>query len=159
MTTALAAKTRRPAISLTIEDHIIHLSAYQTPGLTDMWSDCCVANDGSIVRVNLTRGGTGFNQNFQYTRITDPSVAGQWSSVTTFSGGSANMFQDGGCAVSNNGGTLHAFAQQGTITNNVLVLTSSPHRASWTGPVALATPPRSALIKRVAPAGKNDVFF
>src|SRR5437899_2683607 len=127
-----------------------------------MWSDCCVANDGSIIRVNVTRGlhgGFGFKDDFQFSRITDPSVGSQWSTVTTFTGGSANMFQDGGCCVSNNAGTLRAFAQQGTGTNNVLVWTSTNNGVSWTGPVAVATPPGGALMKGVASAGNNDMFF
>ena len=111
MQNALAAHTRRPAFTVTIEDHTNHLTAYQAPGLLDMWSDVCVANDGSIVRVNLTRGaGGGFSNTFQFTRITDPSVAAQWTSVTAFPGGSGVMFQDGGCCVSNNAGVLRAFA-------------------------------------------------
>src|SRR4051812_4512452 len=118
MQNALAAYTRRPAVSLTIEDHTNHLLSYQTPGLTDMWSDVCLANDGSVIRVNLTRGSS-FSQNFQYSRITDPSVGSQWSAVTTFPGGSGNMFADGGCCVSNNAGTLRAFAQRGTGGNNI----------------------------------------
>ncbi|HVU70227.1 MAG TPA: hypothetical protein VHD63_24065 [Ktedonobacteraceae bacterium] len=159
LTTALAGSTRRPALSLTIEDHTIHLSPFQTPGLSDRWSDCCVASDGSLVYVSLTRGGTGFDQDFQYTRITDPSIASQWSTLTTFSGGSDTMFQDGCCCISNNGGTLRAFAQQGTISNNVLVWTSTTNGASWTGPVAIMTPPGGALMKGIASAGNNDVFF
>ncbi len=159
MQNALASLTRRPAVGLTIEDHTVHLSAYQTPGLADMWSDCCVASDGSIVRVNLTRGGTGFASSFQYARITDPSIASQWSSVTTFSGGSGNMFQDGGCAVSNNGGTIRAFAQQGTGGNALYCWTSANNGASWSGPVTVASPPGSALAKGIGSAGNNDVFF
>lgn len=159
MQTALAAKTRRPAVSLTIEDHTVHLSAYQTPGLTDMWSDCCIASDGSIVRVNVTRGGFGFTSNFQFSRITDPSTGSQWSTVTTFTGGSGNMFQDGGCCVSNNGGTLRAFAQQGTGGNAIFVWTSTNNGLSWTGPVTVVSPTGGALTKGIASAGNNDVFF
>ncbi len=157
MHTALAALTRRPAITLTIEDHITHLSPYQSPGLTDMWSDACIANDGSIVRVNVTRGS--FASNFQYARITDPSIAAQWSTVTTFSGGSGNTFQDGGCAVSNNGGTLRAFAQQGTGGNALWCWTSTNNGASWSGPVTVLSPPGGALTRGIGSAGNNDVFF
>jgi len=159
MTTALASKTRRPSVGLTIEDHIVHLSAYQSPGLSDQWSDCCIASDGSIIRVSVTRGGFGFTSSFQWTRITDPSVAGQWTTLSTFSGGSANMFQDGGCAVSNNGGTLRAFAQQGTGGNALFVWTSTNNGVSWTGPVTVLSPPGGALTKGIASAGNNDVFF
>lgn len=159
MTSALAAKTRRPAVGLTIEDHTIHLSAYQTPGLTDNWSDCCVANDGSIIRVNVSHSSFGFTSNFQYSRITDPSIAAQWASVTTFSGGSGNMFESGLCAVSNNGGTLHAFAERGTGGTDLYCWTSTNNGATWTGPVSVLIPPGGALLKGIGSAGNNDVFF
>lgn len=159
MQTALASKTRRPAVGLTIEDHTVHLSAYQAPGLSDQWSDCCIASDGSIIRVNVTRAGFGFTSNFQYARITDPSVAGQWSSVTTFAGGSGNIYEDGGCCVSNNSGTLRAFAQQGTGGNALWCWTSTNNGVSWTGPTTVESPPGGAATKGIASAGNNDVFF
>lgn len=159
MQAALASLTRRPAIELTIEDHTVHLSAWQTLGLADQWSDVCIASDGSIIRVNITRGGLGFTSNFQWARITDPSVAGQWSTVTTFTGGSGNISQDGGCAVSNNAGTLRAFAQQGTGGNALWVWTSTNNGATWTGPVTVLSPAGGALTKGIASAGNNDVFF
>lgn len=146
-------------MGLTIEDHTVHLSAYQTPGLTDMWSDCCIANDGSIIRVNVTRGGFGFTSSFQFARITDPSVGSQWSTMTTFTGGSGNIFQDGGCCVSNNVGTLRAFAQQGTGGNALFVWTSTDNGISWVGPVTVVSPAGGALTKGIASAGNNDVFF
>lgn len=159
MQNALAAHTRRPSVGLTIEDHTIHLSTYQVPGLADQWSDCCLANDGSILRVNLTRGSFGFTSNFQFSRITDPSLASQWSTVTTFPGGAGNMFQDGGCAISNNAGTLRAFAQQGTGGNALFVWTSANNGSTWTGPVTVLSPPGNALSKGIGSAGNNDVFF
>src|SRR5437879_1150842 len=115
LTTALNATTRRPSIQLTAEDHILHYSSYQTPGTADAWNDACIAPDGSIIRVRVSRGGNAFQQSFQYQRITDPSMASQWSSWTTFGSSSSNMFQDGGCAVSYNAaaGEIRAFAQQG----------------------------------------------
>lgn len=159
--TALQARTRHPAVILTIEDHTNHLLPYQTPGLPDQWSDACVADDGSIVRVYLTHpaGPDTFAQHFQYTRITDPSQAAQWTTVTTFTGGKANMFQDGGCCISNNHGTLRAFAQQGSGGNALFCWTSTDHGASWSGPVAVVSPPGNALTKGIASAGNDDVFF
>jgi hypothetical protein len=35
LTTALNALTRRPAVTLTAEDHILHYSSYQAPGAAD----------------------------------------------------------------------------------------------------------------------------
>jgi hypothetical protein len=159
MQTALASRTRRPAIGVTIEDHTNHLSSYQAPGLTDAWSDICIANDGSILRVYLAGAAGSFSSSFQFTRITDPASASQWSTVTTFSGGSANIWHDGGCCISNNGGTIRAFAQQGTGGNAIFCWTSTTSGASWTGPVTVVSPPGSALIKGIASAGNNDVFF
>ncbi|HEY0756884.1 MAG TPA: hypothetical protein VGD98_23225 [Ktedonobacteraceae bacterium] len=159
MSAALAAYTRRPAIGLTIEDHIIHLSAYQAPGLSDSWSDCCIASDGSIIRVYLNGTSGSFTASFQYSRISDPSNAGQWSSLTTLSGGSTNMWRDGSCCVSNNSGTLRAFAQQGTGGNALRVWNSTNNGISWTGPVSIVSPPGASLISGLASTGNNEIFY
>ncbi len=156
---ALNSVTRRPSLSLTIEDHVIHYSLYQSPGTADAWNDVCIANDNSIIRVQVTRGGSGFVSNFQVQRITDPSQATQWASWTTLSGSAGLIFQDGGCAVSNSGGTLFAFAQRGTGGNNLWAWTSTNNGVSWTGPVSVLTPPGGALLKGLGSAGNNDVFF
>jgi hypothetical protein len=155
---ALNAATRSPALTLTVEDHVIHYAPYQT-GSTDAWNDGCIASDNSIIRVQLTRGGSGFVSNFQVQRITDPSQATQWSSWTTLPGSTSLMFQDGGCAVSNSAGTLRAFAQRGTGGNNLWAWTSTNSGVSWSGPVSVLTPPGGALLKGVTSAGNNDVFF
>lgn len=156
---ALNNVTRRPAITLTIEDHVIHYSPYQAPGTADAWNDACIAGDNSIVRVQVTRGGSGFTSNALVQRITDPTQAAQWSSWTTLPGSAGAMFQDGGCAISNSGGTLCAFAQRGTGGNDLWVWTSTNNGVSWTGPVSVLTPPSSALLKGIGSAGNNDVFF
>ena len=117
LTTAINAQTRRPAITLSAEDHVNHLQQIvTTTGNVDSWSDMCVANDGSIVRVRVTWGGGSldFVQNFQWQRITDPTSSSQWTTWTTFGGASGNIWDDGSCAISNNSGILRAFAQQGT---------------------------------------------
>lgn len=155
---ALNANTRSPALTLTIEDHVIHYAPYQT-GSSDAWNDGCIASDNSIIRVQLTRGGSGFVSNFQVQRITDPSQATQWSTWTTLSGSTGLMFQDGGCAVSNTAGTLRAFAPRGTGGNTLWVWTSTNNGISWSGPVSVLTPPGGALLKGVTSAGNNDVFF
>src|SRR5579884_482437 len=162
LTTALGSLTKRPSIQLTAEDHILHYSQYQTPGTADAWNDACVAADGSIIRVRLTRGGNQFQQSFQYQRIADPSVASQWSTWTTFGSGVNNMFQDGGCAVSYNAaaGEIRAFAQQGTGGNALWYWRSTDNGQTWTtAPVAVLSPPGSALTKGIASCGNNDVFF
>src|SRR5579884_507103 len=162
LTTALGSLTKRPSIQLTAEDHILHYSQYQTPGTADAWNDACVAADGSIIRVRLTRGGNQFQQSFQYQRITDPTVASQWSSWTSFGSGVNNMFQDGGCAVSYNAGAseIRAFAQQGTGGNAIWYWRSTDNGATWTtAPVAVLSPPSSALCKGISSCGNNDVFF
>src|SRR6266704_3573757 len=74
---AVGAATRVPAVACTVEDHIQHFAQYQTPGNADAWNDACVANDGSIVRVQVTRGGSGFVSNFQFQRVTNPATASQ----------------------------------------------------------------------------------
>ncbi len=159
MQSALDAETRRPAIALTIEDHTIHLTPYQSPGLVDQWSDVCLANDGSIVRVNLTRSTFGQTANFQHARITDPAQASQWSTVTTFSGGSGNMLDDGGCAVSNNAGTLRAFATSTAGSPyKLLVWSSTDNGLTWTGPVTIVLPGNVATYG-LGSAGNNDLFL
>ncbi len=69
------------------------------------------------------------------------------------------MFQDGGCAVSNSGGVLTAFAQRGTGGNNLWAWTSSDNGGTWSGPVSVLTPPGGALMKGISSAGNNDVYF
>jgi hypothetical protein len=155
---ALNSVTRSPALTLTIEDHVIHYAPYQTGG-TDAWNDGCIASDNSIIRVQVTRGGSGFVSNFQVQRITDPSQSAQWSAWTTLPGSTSLMFQDGACAVSNSAGTLRAFAQRGTGGNNLWVWSSTNNGVSWSGPVSVLTPPGGALLKGIASAGNNDVFF
>jgi hypothetical protein len=159
LTTAVNAKTRIPSVGITCEDHIQHYSVYQSPAATDRYHDAVAANDGSIVRVSVTRGGTGFDQNFQRQRVTAPGTAGQWTSWTTFTGGSGNCFQDGGCAISNNAGTLRAFVQRGTGGNNLWVWSSTDNGVTWTGPVSVLSPPGGAQCKGIGSAGNNDVFF
>lgn len=159
LTSAVNAVTRRPALTLTIEDHVIHYGAYQTPGTADAWNDACIASDNSIIRVQVTRGGSGLVSNFQVQRITDPSQSAQWATWTTLPGSAGLIFQDGGCAVSNSAGTLRAFAQRITGGNALWVWTSTNNGLSWSGPVSVLTPPASALLKGIASAGNNDVFF
>ena len=157
LTSVLDSTTRRPALTLTVEDHVTHYAPYQTPGTADAFNDVCIASDNSIIRVQVTRNG--FTSNFQVQRITDPTSATQWSSWTTLPGALGTMFQDGGCAVSNSHGTLRAFAQRGTGGNNIFVWTSTNNGGTWTGPVTVLTPPGSALLKGIGSAGNDDIFF
>lgn len=159
LTTALNNVTRVPSFKLTIEDHVIHYASYQTPGAADAWNDACIAGDNSIIRVQVPRGGSGYVSPFQVQRISDPSQMSQWSTWTTLPGSNGLMFQDGGCAVSNSGGVLTAFAQRGTGGNNLWAWTSGDNGATWSGPVSVLTPPGGALIKGIGSAGNNDVFF
>ena len=159
LVSALNNVTRRPALSLTIEDHVIHYRLYQTPGTADAWNDLCIASDQSIIRVQVTRGGSGFVSNFQVQRISDPTQAAQWATWTTLPGSAGLMFQDGGCALSNTGGVLSAFAQRGTGGNTLWVWTSANNGITWTGPVSVLAPPGSALLKGIGSGGNNDVFF
>ncbi len=157
LTAALNSTTRRPSISLTVEDHVSHYAPYQTPGTADALNDACIASDNSIIRVQVTRNG--FTSNFQLQRITDPTNATQWSTWTTLPGASGTVFQDGGCAISNSHGTLRAFAQRGTGGSNIFAWTSINNGVTWTGPVTVLTPPGGALLKGIGSAGNNDVFF
>lgn len=157
LTAALNAQTRRPTLSLTIEDHVLHYIPYQSPGTADAWNDACIASDNSIVRVQVTRNG--FASNGMVQRITDPTQASQWASWTALPGASGKLFQDGGCTVSNSQGTLRAFAQCGTGSSALYVWTSTNNGQTWNGPVSVLTPPGNALIKGIGSAGNNDVFF
>ena len=159
LTTALNNVTRVPAFKLTIEDHVIHYAQYQTPGAADAWNDACIASDNSIIRVQVPRGGSGYVSAFQAQRITDPSQSSQWTSWANLPGSSGLMFQDGGCAVSNSGGVLMAFAQRGTGGNSLWAWTSPDNGVTWLGPTSVVAPPGGALIKGIGSAGNNDVFF
>ncbi len=156
---ALKATTFPPSLQLLVEDHVVHYALYQTPGVADAWNDACIAADNSIVRVQVTRGGSGFVSNFQVQRITDPTQAAQWTTWTTLPGSSGLMFQDGGCAVVNAAGVLQAFAQRGTGGNDLWCWTSTNNGVSWSGPVSVLVPPGGALLKGISSAGNNDVFF
>ncbi|HEV7235943.1 MAG TPA: hypothetical protein VGN15_07170, partial [Ktedonobacteraceae bacterium] len=69
------------------------------------------------------------------------------------------MFEDAGCAVSNSGGTLRAFAQRGTGGNQLWTWSSSDNGQTWSGPSVVVAPPGGALIKGMGSAGNNDIFF
>jgi hypothetical protein len=156
---ALNSVTRRPALTLTVEDHTPHYATYQTPGTADSWNDVCVASDNSIIRVQLTPGGSGLTSNFQVQRITDPTQAAQWASWSTLSGGAGNMFLEGECAVANSGGTLYAFAQRGMGGNNLWSWVSTTNGQTWSGPTTVLSPAGGALLNGIGSAGNNDVFF
>ncbi len=155
LTNAVNAKNRRPYISCTIEDHINHLQSSVSASNSDAYSDCVIANDGSIIRVRVTRNG--FASNAQWQRITNPATGSQWTTWNTFSGGSGNIFQDASCAISNNSGTLNAYFQRGD--NQALINWYSTDGYTWSGPGTVLTPPSSALIKGISAAGNADVFF
>jgi predicted nuclease of predicted toxin-antitoxin system len=163
LATEIHAKTRVPAIVLLAEDHINHLEqSILTASNSDCWSDMCVANDGSIIRVRVTWGGGGadFVQSFQWQRVSDPTNAAQWQSWTTFSGAAGNIWGNGSCAVSNNNGLLRAFAQQGQGGAALWCWTSTDNGLHWSGqPTTVVVPPGNALIKGIGSAGNNDVFF
>jgi len=156
---ALNAKTRRPAISLTAEDHINHLAQTIATTNSDGYNDLCIASDGSIIRVRVTRGSNAFQQSFQWQRITDPTSSLQWTIWNTFSGGSGNIFQDGGCAISRDQGTMNAYCQQGTGGNALWNWFSNDGGQTWSGPGTVLSPPAGVLIKGISSAGNADVFF
>ena len=156
---ALNANTRRPVISLTAEDHINHLAQAVAASHSDGYNDLCIASDGSIIRIRVTRGSNAFQQSLQWQRITDPTSGSQWTTWNTFSGGSSNVFQDGGCAISRDGGTINAYCQQGTGGNALWNWFSNDGGLTWSGPGAILSPPGSALIKGISSAGNADVFF
>ncbi len=45
LTAALDNLTRVPALSLMIEDQVLHYAPYQSPGSADGWNDACQASD------------------------------------------------------------------------------------------------------------------
>lgn len=160
LSAAVSSKNRRPYITATIEDHINHLGSSVAASNSDGYNDCVVADDGAIIRVRVTRGANSFQQTAQWQRITDPTNATQWTTWNTFAGSTNVMFQDGGCAVANNGGgSINAYFQRGD--NQKLVnWFSSDGGVTWSGaPGDILTPPAAALIKGISAAGNADVFF
>src|SRR5690242_15165921 len=155
LTSAISMHTRRPALTVTIEDHVPHYALYQTPGTADALSDACSASDNALVRLLLTRSGSGFVSSARVQRITNPTQASQWATWTTLPGANGVLFQDGGCAITNWNGVLHAFAQRGTGGNDLWTWVSSDNGASWSGPVTVLTPPSGALLKGISSAGNN----
>lgn len=164
LTAAVNSRTRRPALSMTIEDRVQHFALYQTTNAyADSAIDACIAPDNSIVRTMIYRSGSGgpFAQTIYYQRITDPSVQAQWNTWTALPSGVSNMFQDGGVAVSYHAsaGLLFLFGQQGTGGNAIFYWYSSNNGATWLGPGVVLSPPGGALTKGIGTAGNNDVFF
>lgn len=163
LNSAIQAQTRHPYVTLTAEDHINHLGQGLALSTSDQLNAACVADDGSIIRVSLTRDNSGmhaFTQSLQWQRITDLTSSSQWQMWTTFGGGSGNMAQDCGCAISNNGGVLRVFAQQGSGSNALFTWSSSDNGQTWSSsPVTVLSPPGGALLKGIASAGNSDVFF
>jgi hypothetical protein len=158
---AVNSQTRVPTVSLTLEDHVQHFGNFLSAVNPDGYHDACLANDGSIVRVQLTRGGTGFDRNFQYQRITNPNTGSQWTTWTTFAGASGTMFQDGDCCISNNSGTLRAFAMHAiTGTTQIWTWSSTDNGQTWSSSLTVvAALPSAALIKGIGSGGNNDVFY
>ena len=111
-------------------------------------------SSGSVLRVGVML----FQQSFQWQRITDPTSGLQWTTWNTFSGGSGNIFQDGGCAISRDQGTVNAYCQQGTGGNALWNWYSNDGGQTWSGPGGEFSPPGSALIKGISSAGNADVF-
>jgi hypothetical protein len=160
MQAVINGHTKCPAITMTVEDHIQHFTQWSNPGIGDGYNDWCLASDNSIIRcyIDRTSGSSPFTRTIYYQKITDPANGSQWSSWTNLSGGITDMFQDGSCAISNNGGTLRIFGQRGS-DQHLLAWTSTNNGASWSGPVTVLTPPGAANIKGIGSAGNNDVFF
>jgi len=156
---ALNSLTRRPALTLTIEDHVIHYGLYQSPNVADAWNDATIASDNGIIRCSISRGGSPFQQTISVQRVTDPSQLTQWLTWAALPGGSNNIFQDGGVCVSNNSGVLKIFAQQGTGGNAIWNWYSTDNGVTWSGPAVVATPPGGALTRGMGSAGQNDLFF
>ena len=158
---AINSGTRRPAVTLSAEDHIVHFAqSLVTTGNADSLCDMDVAGDGSIIRIRVTRGTNGQQQSLQWQRITDPTSAAQWQSWTTFGGGNANMFQDAGCALMKTGTLLRAFAQQGNGGNALWSWQSSDGGQTWSAtPTTVLSLPGNVLIRGIASANNNDCFF
>ncbi len=158
MQTALAAATKRPALTVTCEDHIQHFASYQTPAGGDALNAACIAADNSIVRCYVSR--QGFTSTINVQRITDPTVAAQWTPWTALAFGNGNCFQDGGAAISKwPDNSLHIYVQQGTGGNAIWNWYSTDNGVTWAGPGVIASPPGGALCKGIGSAGNNDVFF
>ena len=158
LTTALGQLTRIPALTLTVEDHVLHYGLYQSPNTGDALHDACIAGDNGIVRCYISRNS--FTSTCYVQRITDPTVAAQWSTWTALPGSTGVIFADGGVAIAKSpDNTLHIFAQQGTGGNAVYNWYSTNNGISWGGPGPVVSPPGGALCKGIGSAGNNDVFF
>lgn len=161
LTTAVGDTMRVPVIAAACEDHIsryTQLPAANTAQAQNFFN-ACIASDGSIIRVWVVAGSSPAT--FQFQRITNPSIASQWTTWTTFGGASATIALNGACCVSNNGGTLRAFAQQSASPNVVWMWSSTNNGVTWSAsPSVVYTPALSgALMRGMASAGNNDLFI
>lgn len=161
LTTAVGDVTRVPVISATCEDHIARYNqlAAANTAQSQSFFGACIASDGSIIRVWVVAGSSPAT--FQYQRITNPSVAAQWTTWTTFGGASATIALNGACCVSNNGGMLRAFAQQSASPNSLWTWSSTDNGVTWSAsPTVVYTPVSTgALMRGLGSGGNNDLFI
>ncbi len=162
LTAAVGAKTRRPAITVSAEDHINHFETQRTTAANSVQlTDACVAGDGSIVRVRVNHSASGFTSAFQYQRITDPSLAAQWTTWTSLASSAGVIFEDCSPAVSNNpGNIIRAFAAEATGNNRILKWSSNDYGVTWSGPQTVYDPAGAGLYAySLASSGNDDVFW
>ncbi|GHO62262.1 hypothetical protein KSC_011540 [Ktedonobacter sp. SOSP1-52] len=143
LTTAVGDTTRVPVISATCEDHIARYNQLAAANASQAQSffNACIASDGSIIRVWVVAGSSPAT--FQYQRITSPTIASQWTTWTTFGGASATIALNGACCVSNNGGTLRAFAQQSASPNALWTWSSTDNGVTWSASPSVVYTPAS----------------
>ncbi|GHO56943.1 hypothetical protein [Ktedonobacter robiniae] len=161
LTTAVGDTTRVPVIAATCEDHIARYNqlAAANTAQSQSFFNACIANDGSIIRVWVVAGSSPAT--FQYQRITNPATSSQWTTWTTFGGASATIALNGACCVSNNGGTLRAFAQQSTSPNSLWTWSSTDNGVTWSASPSVVYTPVStgALMRGLGSGGNSDIFL
>lgn len=158
LTSAVTARTQRPAISVIITDYAPHYALYQNTGVAEGQSDALVNSDGSILRGYVTDSAGANSASLYWQKITDPDNSVQWSTWSALS--LSNMSRDGGCAcVKFNDGNWYIFAQAGNSPTYTMQYWKAPDGVTWSGPFSLpALPVAGTICRGIAADGNSSVW-
>jgi hypothetical protein len=127
MTAAAASLASTPDVKLELADSGEHFTAVYTGASTGPCA-ACLAPDGSLIVAYVS------GANVKATRITDPSMAAQWTAAYTSV--TADGRESAGVALCNNGATVRLLFQRGS-TTDIRYSDSFDNGVSWSAPATL----------------------
>lgn len=169
LTQALAqavSMANQPIATLTIADDKEHWVTYRTDAV---WHSAtitnlvaCTAGDGSLVRamsIAIAGSGPEVAGDVYAQRITDPSVAAQWTTWTKVVSAGATTGNFTLALSANPSSTIRLFYVDRTNTNVVKVVESTDNGATFGAASTVATLSTSYAAKGLASAGNDDLFI